>query len=428
MKRRILLATTLFGAASLVAACSPTTEQPSTAPPESPPASTSATATPTGTSTEPPATPAADAPVATPLLARVVSAPIPTPATDGRTHLAYELLLTNSMDQDVTVDSLAVRPADGDALLTLAGADLAERTRILGTRTPTATLGPSQSALVWLDLSTENGKAPTELTHEVKVTLTDPMPPLLPAKITETVAPVTVSDREPVVIAPPLRGPNWWNGDGCCGMSAHRMAINPIDGELWGAERFAIDYVQLQGDNRLFNGAVDDVNSYRYYGADVVAVADGPVVAILDGLPEQVPGKSPTGLALAEYGGNHVVQDIGGGNYAFYAHLQGGTIEAKPGDRLTAGQRVGSLGNSGNSDAPHLHFHVMNGPDPLKADGLPFLLDAFRLTTHTVNTPDGEAIDIALTGEPTPTEPGFAARDETRVSPLDSDVMEYPGA
>ena len=45
---------------------------------------------------------------------------------------------------------------------------------------------------------------------------------------------------------------------------------------------------------------------------------------MLDGLPEQVAGRIPTGLPLDQYGGNHVVQDIGGGNYAFYAHLKTG--------------------------------------------------------------------------------------------------------
>ncbi|WP_419776577.1 M23 family metallopeptidase [Mycolicibacterium neoaurum] len=368
--------------------------------------------------------------MATPVLARAVAAPVPVRATDGRTHLAYELLLTNAMDQDITVDSLQVRAGDaGEPLLTLSGADLAERTRILGTTAPTGRLGPAQSALVWLDVSTDEDAAPTELDHQVQVTLTTPMPPLLPPQLTETVAPVTVQSHTPVVIAPPLRGPQWWDANGCCGMTPHRMAINPIDGALWGAERYAIDYVQLLPDGRLFTGDVADTASYAYFGADVHAVADGPVVAVLDGLPEQVPGKSPTGLRLDQYGGNHVVQDIGGGNYAFYAHLKTGSVAVKPGDRLSTGQVLGSLGNSGNTDAPHLHFHVMDSPDPLKADGLPFVFDSFRLTGRTDDRlgPDGAAIDTVQAGKPAPMVPDFVARDETHVTPLVSDVMDYPG-
>ncbi len=419
----------LFAAALTVSACSPTTEQPATTTEGSPTVSPTAPGSGTPT-TSPSPTPAAEAPVATPVLARAVAAPVPVPATDGRTHLAYELLLTNAMDQDITVDSLQVRAGDaGEPLLTLSGTDLAERTRILGITAPTGRLGPAQSALVWLDVSTDKDAAPSELDHQVQVTLTKPMPPLLPPQLTETVAPVTVQSRTPVVIAPPLRGPQWWDANGCCGMTPHRMAINPIDGALWGAERYAIDYVQLLPDGRLFTGDVADTASYAYFGADVHAVADGPVVAVLDGLPEQVPGKSPTGLRLDQYGGNHVVQDIGGGNYAFYAHLKTGSVAVKPGDRLSTGQVLGSLGNSGNTDAPHLHFHVMDSPDPLKADGLPFVFDSFRLTGRTDDRlgPDGDAIDTAQAGKPAPMVPDFTARDETQVTPLVSDVMDYPG-
>ena len=110
--------------------------------------------------------------------------------------------------------------------------------------------------------------------------------------------------------------------------------------------------------------------SYPYFGADIHAVADGPVVGMLEGLPEQIPGKSPTGLRLEEYGGNHIVQDIGNGNYAFYAHLKTGSVKVKVGDQLSTGQVIAALGNTGNSDAPHLHFHVMSTPDPLRSDGL----------------------------------------------------------
>ena len=111
--------------------------------------------------------------------------------------------------------------------------------------------------------------------------------------MTETVAPVTVQTRKPVVIAPPLDGPNWLDANSCCDMTAHRMALNPLNGQLWAAERFAIDYVQLGPDGRMFAGDKAKPESYPYFGADIHAVADGPVVAVVDGLPEQVAGQDP---------------------------------------------------------------------------------------------------------------------------------------
>lgn len=200
--------------------------------------------------------------------------------------------------------------------------------------------------------------------------------------------------------------------------------MNPLDGSLWAAERFAIDYLQLSADDTLYRGDRSAPESYPYFGADIHAVADGPVVSVLDGLPEQVAGRSPTGLPLEQYGGNHVVQDIGGGNYAFYAHLQTGSVQVKPGDRLATGQVLGKLGNSGNTDAPHLHFHIMSTPDPLRSNGLPFVFKDFTLDGRMASM---EALDPLLTGQPVALPPGETARDEKDLSPLVLDVMSYAG-
>jgi hypothetical protein len=418
---RIRTAAVVLGVIVLIAACTRGAEAPrDTATPAPPPASP--TASPTQT---PPAEPV----VATPLLASVVAAPIPVPATDGKDHLAYELQLINVLPQDVTLTSLAVL-AGAKTLLTLSGDKLAYWTRVMGSPAAPATkLGPGQGAFVWLDVALERPAdgapptIPTNLTHAIGISMAEPLPGIFPATMTETVAPVTVQTRKPVVIAPPLDGPNWLDGNSCCDMTAHRMAMNPLNGQVWAAERFAIDYIQIGSDGRIFTGDVAKPESYPYFGAGIRAVADGPVVAVVDGLPEQVAGKNPSGLPLDQYGGNHVVQDIGDGNYAFYAHLKTDSIKVKPGDQLTTGQVFAALGNSGNTSAPHLHFHVMSTPDPLRSDGLPFVFSSFKLDARVVSA---ESLDPALAeGKPVQLQPGFAARDEINVSPLVLDVMTY---
>jgi hypothetical protein len=240
--------------------------------------------------------------------------------------------------------------------------------------------------------------------------------------MTETVAPVTVQTRKPAVIAPPLAGPKWVDANSCCDMTPHRMALNPLNGQLWAAERFAIDYVQLLPDNRLFNGDKTKPESYPGFGAEIHAVADGPVVGVLDGLPEQIPGKSPSGLPLEQYAGNNIVQDLGDGNFALYAHLKTGSVKVKAGDRLSSGQVIALLGNTGNTDGPHLHLHVMSTPDPLRSNGLPFVLSSFKLDGRITSMDTEVAIEA---GEPAPMQPGFNPRDESAVSPLVLDVMSY---
>ena len=407
-------AAAILGAATLLTACATPTEGPPTS-------SSAARATSASTSMPPPSTPPAQA---TPVLATVVAAPVPVPTTDGKRHLAYELQLTNAMDGDVTLTSLSVK-AGTDELLTLAGDKLAYWMRALGApQTPTTTLGPGRAGVVWLDVVLdESAPFPTDLSHTIVANLATPMPPLLPATVTENaVAPVTVSTRQPVAISPPLDGPRWLDGNSCCDMTAHRMAMNPLDGNLWAAERFAIDYVQLSADGTIATGDRSRPESYPYFGAAIYAVGDGPVVAVLDGLPEQVAGVSPVGLPLDQYAGNHVVQDIGDGNFALYAHLKTGSVKVKPGDSLTAGQVIANLGNTGNTDAPHLHFHVMSTPDPLRSNGLPFVFKDFTLDGRLASM---NALDPLLAGQPAAMAQGTTPRAETALSPLVLDVMTY---
>jgi len=407
---RTLSIAALFGASVLLlAGCSPSSETPS------------ASTTPISSTT--PAGPIRGPaqPVATPLIGSVLAAPVPVPATDGKVHLAYEVQLTNVLAQEVTLASLAVLDRDV-SLLKLTGEQLAGRTRVVGNPTPTTKIGPAQNAVVWMDVALDKDAAiPERLVHSLSLSLPDPKPPLFPATMTIDIAPTAVESRKPIVLSPPLSGPGWLNGDGCCGMSAHRLALNPIDGGLWAAERYAIDYVQLQPDGRLFAGDQAKLEDYPYFGDDILAVSDGPVVAAVDGLPEQIPGKSPTGLALDQYAGNHIVQDLGGGNYALYAHIKTGAVKVKVGDQLTAGQAIGEVGNTGNTDAPHLHFHVMSTSDPLRSNGLPFVFDEFRLDSRITEA------DSLLTGDPAQMQPGVRARDEKDVMPMELDVMTYAG-
>jgi hypothetical protein len=186
---------------------------------------------------------------------------------------------------------------------------------------------------------------------------------------------------EPVQIGPPLKGAGWVAINGCCAPNVgHRSTGLPIDGRLYFAQRFAIDWMQLDDRGRLASGDLSDVQSYTGYGAEVLAVADGTVVATLDALPEQRPPNLPEPLTinLTNVLGNHVILDLGDDVFVLYAHLQPGSVAVQPGQRVQRGQGLGKLGNTGNTSAPHLHLHLMAGPT-LGSNGLPYTIDAFEV-------------------------------------------------
>ncbi|MEI7034448.1 M23 family metallopeptidase [Streptomyces pratensis] len=122
------------------------------------------------------------------------------------------------------------------------------------------------------------------------------------------------------------------------------------------------------------------------FGAPLFAVADATVVRASDGQRDHLSRNSLPALAylmLIEGGvrdmfgpsriiGNHLVLDLGEGVHAVYAHVQRGSLTVRAGETVRAGQEIGRVGNSGNTTEPHLHFHLMDGPDPDSALGIPF--------------------------------------------------------
>ncbi|GGY07314.1 transglycosylase family protein [Streptomyces djakartensis] len=58
--------------------------------------------------------------------------------------------------------------------------------------------------------------------------------------------------------------------------------------------------------------------------------------------------------------GYQVVVRHGDGRYSQYAHLS--AISVRDGQPVSAGQRIGRSGSTGNSSGPHLHFEVRTGP------------------------------------------------------------------
>ena len=183
--------------------------------------------------------------------------------------------------------------------------------------------------------------------------------------------------------------------------------------------RFAIDWIQMDTGDRVFDGDVSKLESYPYYGAEVHSVADGVVVNVYDEADEQTPG-AIKGITTENIGGNMLAIDIGGGAYAFYAHMQRGSLKVKLGDRVKAGDVIGLLGNTGNTTGPHLHFHLMDGPSPLDANGLPFVFTRFSSPGVAEVTED-----TFEKGSPVRIDASRLAGDHRDQLPLNNQVVDF---
>ncbi len=190
----------------------------------------------------------------------------------------------------------------------------------------------------------------------------------------------TAVSKGTTLIAPPVKGDRWWAGNGPSNLDRHhRSAIIDVSFKCTIAQRFATDWMLLGPDGRLNTGDGTRCTDYYCYGADVLAVADGTVIEARDGIPEGIPPDNYAKTTLQNVFGNSIILDIGGGRYAAYAHLIPGTVTVEIGESVTQGTVLGKLGNSGNSTAPHLHFHICDGSDGLHSEGLPFSFASYEL-------------------------------------------------
>ncbi len=162
----------------------------------------------------------------------------------------------------------------------------------------------------------------------------------------------------------------------------------PFDGEwhvYWGgrtieenyhavdaAQRFAVDLV-VRRDGASHAGDPHRLENYFCWDAPVLAPAAGDVVAAVTGLADQAIGKTDA----ENPAGNHVVLDLGEGEYLFLAHLRQGSVRVEAGDRVEPGEEIGRCGNSGNSSEPHLHVHMQTTPDLTSGEGLPMRFHNF---------------------------------------------------
>jgi hypothetical protein len=308
----------------------------------------------------------------------------PTVATgESGSFLAYELHVTNFAPQQYSLNRIDVMAAGSDrrVLLSLGDSTLQRAVTRPGVANITGAdrlkVAGGTRAVVFLWVPVDGRTAPTSIRHH----LTLEQGTGDSVRTQELDGPVVPVTNDAVVIGPPLRGGVWLTANGPNDASGHRRSLIPVGGTPSIAQRFAIDYVRVGDDHKTFTGDQLKNESYHAQSTDALAVANGTVVATKDGIPENVPGITSRAvpITLETVGGNHVILDIGGGRYAFYAHLQPGSLKVKVGDHVRRGQVIGLVGNSGNSTEPHLHFHISDGNSPLGSEGVPYRQESFEV-------------------------------------------------
>jgi Peptidase family M23 len=298
----------------------------------------------------------------------------------GRVYLTYELRLTNFSRGPLSLRRIEVSDADAIVAAPIATFEAEELVALLqavGTQMPVdgsndlRQLSDGRSVVAFLTIALDRGvHVPDKLRHRVFTT----------SSVVEG-AVIGTHGTDMRVLGPPVQGTDWLVGSGPSNDSYHRRGILVFDGRALIDRRYAIDWTRIENGS-AYSGDRLDNHSYHAYGQAVLAVADGTIVTAKDGIPENVPrheGFRPAvPITFDTLAGNTITLDLGGGQFAYYMHLQPG-LRVKAGDHVRRGQVLALVGDSGDAREPHLHFEVTTSSRLLAGEGVPYLIDRYRV-------------------------------------------------
>ena len=164
------------------------------------------------------------------------------------------------------------------------------------------------------------------------------------------------TDARAINLSFPLRGGTYYvaNGGNALLANTHIATVNDDRLRDYRGQSYAVDLVRLDDHGLRASGVLPaDLGRYVSLGEPVLAPCSGPVVAVENSAPDATPPLTDR----ERLAGNFIFLDCGSA-HVLLAHLMQGSVSLKPGERVIAGQTIGTIGNSGNSDEPHLHVHA----------------------------------------------------------------------
>jgi hypothetical protein len=196
----------------------------------------------------------------------------------------------------------------------------------------------------------------------------------------------TPPNRTLVDLAFPLRSGHYYiaNGGSTELLNAHLKLLNDGRFRRYRGAAYGLDIVELDvTGNRATGFAPSDPTQYAIFGDTIYAPCEGVVVRVEDWLPDLMPPNADR----AHMAGNFVVLECGdaGDFHVLLAHMRSGSARVHPGDYVTTDTKLGEVGNSGNTDEPHLHVHAQRpGPiwDLFNGDPLPIRVDGRYLVRN----------------------------------------------
>jgi len=316
---------------------------------------------------------------------KVTFAPIEVKSTDGKVNLLYSVEVSNFEKDGYALKDFQVLNAANNTRL----CSISDTGKYLLIHQPTTESIPEQlyaypmvghaTYRFSIGLILDPAHVPQKIKHRL-VLLKD-------AKETTIEAAETAVSKGPVtIVGAPFKG----NGF----VSECTTAFLPFNhhptfqftykGMTRVPERYCVDWLKVDSAGNLFHGDQTVCANWYVYGQNIYAATAGEVVFVQEGMPDQSPVGTVNNVNLYNGTGNSITISTGV-SYAVYGHMIANSITVKVGEFVTKGQLIGRVGNSGNSNAPHLHFGIHSEFPYYISEGLPYYIDSFEKAGMLVN-------------------------------------------
>ena len=300
----------------------------------------------------------------------ITFAPIEVKSTDGKINLLYSVQTEDFETKGYTLkDFQAINSANNTILCSIADTTkylLITKTNILADDYP---MRDYSNFRISVGLVLDPEQVPQKIKHKL-IVVKDGQEKTIEG------AETNVSREQIPVISSPLKGERFMcNNTTVISNNIHPVYQMKYRGITRVPERFCADWIKIDENGNYFTGDYHVCENWYVYGENVYAVADGQVVSVKDGYADQSPVfTQPIPTTLFDGDGNSVVIHINSG-YVTYGHLIPNSILVRPGQIVKNGDVIGKVGNSGDSDAPHLHFGLHTDFPYYISEGLPYYID-----------------------------------------------------
>jgi hypothetical protein len=317
-------------------------------------------------------------PSVTSLEMKVTFSPIAVKSTDGKINLLYSVETPNFEKEGYGLKDFQVLNAADNTIL----CSIKDKGKYMLIHNPTIESIPQELYYYpLLDLAAYRFSIglildPVEVPQKVKHKL------VLIKDATEKIiegAEASISKGPIIVISAPLKGGGFVAASTTTLMNNHHPTYQlTYRGMTTVPERYCVDWNKLDSTGSPFQGDQSICENWYVYGQNVYAASSGQIVSVSDGMPDQFPvGTVSSDVNIFNGAGNSVVI-VSEGGYTIYGHLKPNSIVVKIGQIVKKGQLIGNVGNSGNSQAPHLHFGLHTDFPYYISESLPYYIDSME--------------------------------------------------